>query len=200
MATAGWEPALPALLGLLTQFKGKGSLEIADQVVVVTGTAVSQEHKAQVIRELIAAAGPSYHVEDHLTVAPTPDATPRASRAAVQSSLDDVLRRESVAFQSNSANLTARGRATLDKVIPILQRAPDLPVEIGGHTDPYGDPTYNMQLSLRRAESVRQYLVDHAVLNRLSAVGYGSTRPLSHERTRAAQHKNRRIEFRVKEE
>jgi OOP family OmpA-OmpF porin len=88
----------------------------------------------------------------------------------------------------------------LDKLIPILRRGPDLAVEIGGHTDPYGDPSYNLQLSQRRAESVRQYFLDHDVPNRLSAVGYGAARPLSTERTRAAQQKNRRIEVRVKEE
>jgi OOP family OmpA-OmpF porin len=200
VTTAGWEAALPALLGTLTTLKGKGSLEISDQVVAVSGTAASPEQKAQVIRELIAAAGPSYQIEDHVTVGIHSDTTVRSSRASVQSGLDEILRREGIGFQSNSATLTPRGRAVLDKLIPVLRRAPDLPVEVGGHTDPYGDPTYNLQLSLRRAESVRQYLLDHHVPNRLSAVGYGSTRPLSNERTRTAQQKNRRIELRVKEE
>jgi OmpA-OmpF porin, OOP family len=200
VATAGWEAALPALLGILTTLKGKGSLEISDQMIAVNGTATSPEHKAQVMRELTAAAGPSYRIEDHLTVGAHSDTTVHSSRVSVQTGLDDILRRESIGFQSNSDTLTSRGRATLDKLIPILRRAPDLAVEVGGHTDPYGDPTYNLQLSLRRAESVRQYLLDHHVPNRLSAVGYGSTRPLSNERTRAAQQKNRRIELRVKEE
>jgi OmpA-OmpF porin, OOP family len=200
VASAGWEAALPALLGTLIALKGKGSLEISNQVIAVNGTAASPEHKAQVMRELTAAAGPSYRIEDHLTVGTHSDTTGHSSRVSVQTGLDDILRRESIGFQSNSDTLTSRGRATLDKLIPILRRAPDLAVEVGGHTDPYGDPTYNLQLSLRRAESVRQYLLDHNVPNRLSAVGYGSTRPLSNERTRAAQQKNRRIELRVKEE
>jgi OmpA-OmpF porin, OOP family len=200
VASAGWEAALPALLGTLIALKGKGSLEISNQVIAVNGTAASPEHKAQVMRELTAAAGPSYRIEDHLTVGTHSDTTGHSSRVSVQTGLDDILRRESIGFQSNSDTLTSRGRATLDKLIPILRRAPDLAVEVGGHTDPYGDPTYNLQLSLRRAESVRQYLLDHHVPNRLSAVGYGSTRPLSNERTRAAQQKNRRIELRVKEE
>jgi OOP family OmpA-OmpF porin len=88
----------------------------------------------------------------------------------------------------------------LEKVVPILQRAPDLAVEVGGHTDSYGDPDYNLQLSQRRAEAVRQYLVKHEVPNRVTAVGFGATRPLSSDRTRASQQKNRRIELRLKEE
>jgi outer membrane protein OmpA-like peptidoglycan-associated protein len=200
VATAGWESALPTLLGLLTSLKGNGSLEITERSIVMTGIASDQDRKSQVMRELAALAGTGYHIEDHLTVVSHPEPATRPSRASIQSGLDEVLRRESVGFQSNSATLTPRGRATLDKLIPILRRGPDLAVEIGGHTDPYGDPSYNLQLSQRRAESVREYFLDHDVPNRLSAVGYGAARPLSTERTRAAQQKNRRIEVRVKEE
>lgn len=149
-------------------------------------------------------------VQDQVTVAsalavnlPSGQAVPgnsHQSRAQIQSGLDDLLRGEHIAFESNSALLTSKGRAVIDKVIPALKRAPEAVIEIGGHTDSYGDPDYNLQLSRTRAEAVRQYLVDHAVTNRLTAVGYGSTRPLSPERTRAASKKNRRIEFRVKEE
>jgi OOP family OmpA-OmpF porin len=200
VAAAEWEPALPSLLGLLATLKNNGSLEISERNIVVAGTAAGPEQKAQVLRELAAAAGTAYHIEDHITVTSHSETVPRSSRASIQSGLDEILRRESVGFQSNSATLTPRGRATLDKLIPILRRGPDLLVEVGGHTDPYGDPTYNLQLSLRRAESVRQYFLDHDVSNRLTAVGYGASRPLSNERTRAAQQKNRRIEVRVKEE
>ena len=200
VAAAGWEPALPALLGVLTALHTKGSIEVHDQVIAVSGTVANGEEKTKVIHELAALTGSSYRLEDHLTVVPSVDTTARPSRASIQSGLDEILRRETVAFESNSATISSRGRAVIDKLIPILRRAPDLSVEVGGHTDAYGDPTYNLQLSQRRAESVRQYLLKHEVPNRLSAVGYGASRPLSHERTRAAQQKNRRIELRVKEE
>jgi OOP family OmpA-OmpF porin len=200
VATAGWEPALPSLLGILTTLQGKGSIDIHDQVITVKGTVASADQKAKVMRELAAAAGSSYRLDDHLAVLSHPDTAARPSRAAIQSSLDEILRRESIGFERNSAVMNARGRATLDKLVPILRRAPGLAVEVGGHTDSYGDPTYNLQLSHRRAESVRQYLLNQEVPNRLSAVGYGSTHPLSNERSRAAQQKNRRIELRVKEE
>ncbi len=200
VATAGWEPALPALLGVLTTLQGKGSVEIHDQVIAVGGTAATSEQKAKVLHELTALIDSSYRLDDHITVLPAVDMASRPSRASIQSSLDEILRRETIGFQSNSATISSRGRAVLDKLIPVLRRAPNLMVEVGGHTDPYGDPNYNLQLSHRRAESVRDYLIKHDVPNRLTAVGYGATRPLSNERTKAAQQKNRRIELRVKEE
>lgn len=198
---AKWGPALPALLGVLTAMKGKGTIEVHDRVVAVTGTVSSADHKVKVLGEVQAAIGASYEIDDRLTVAHVPaEAMARPSRATIQSTLDELLRREPIAFESNSAALTKRGRSALDKIVPVLQRAPDLSVEVGGHTDPYGNPTYNQQLSQRRADAVRQYLMAQNVPNRVSAVGYGSSRPLTQERTRAAQQKNRRIELRVKEE
>ncbi len=157
------------------------------------------------LRELNAAVGPGVKVQEHVTVATVPVSLPTTptgvpSRAQMQAALDEALKGETVAFESNSAVLTARGRAVLDKLTPVLKRSPDAAIEIAGHTDPYGDPEYNLQLSHKRADAVRQYLVDHGSTNRFSVVGYGSSRPLINERTRAASQKNRRIEFRVKEE
>jgi OOP family OmpA-OmpF porin len=205
VATAGWEPALPALLGILTALHAKGSIEVHDQVITVTGAVANGDLKAKVLHELTALTGSAYRLEDHLTVLPSADTpvrdTPaRPSRASIQSSLDEILRRETIAFESNSATISSRGRTVIDKLIPILRRAPDLSVEVAGHTDAFGDRDYNLQLSQRRAESVQQYLLKHEVPNRVSAVGYGASRPLSNARTRVAQQKNRRIELRVKEE
>ena len=205
VATAGWEPALPALLSILTALNAKGSIEIHDQVITVSGMVANGEQKAKVMHELTALTGSAYRLEDRLTVLPSVDtsgrdAPARPSRASIQSSLNEILRRETIAFESNSAAMSSRGRAVVDKLIPILRRAPDLSVEVGGHTDTFGDREYNLQLSQRRAESVRQYLLKHEVPNRVSAVGYGASRPLSNARTRVAQQKNRRIELHVKEE
>jgi len=206
VGTAGWESAVPALLTLLASLQGKSSIEVHDHIITLQGVAASADHKAKVIRELTAIAGPAYRLDEHLSVLPVtpPSASASAaamqSRAAIQSALDDVLRRESVAFESNSATITPRGRSVLDKLVAIVRRAPELSFEIGGHTDPFGDPQYNLQLSHKRAEAVRQYFVNRDLQNRFSAVGYGAARPLSADRTRASLQRNRRIELRVKEE
>jgi OOP family OmpA-OmpF porin len=206
VGTAEWASAAPALLTLLASLQGKSSIDIHDQSMTLHGAVLSADHKAKVMRELSAIAGPAYRLDDHLSVLPGANSSVSAgaaaspSRVAIQSALDDILRRESVAFESNSATITARGRSVLDKLAAIMRRAPDLSFEIGGHTDPFGDPQYNLQLSHKRAEAVRQYFVNRDLHNRFSAVGYGSTRPLSTDRTRASLQRNRRIELRVKEE
>ncbi|MBA5870501.1 MAG: OmpA family protein [Nitrospira sp. CR2.1] len=207
---AAWETAVPALLAevaLLHQHQATVSL--SDRTLTVKGTVATGEAKSKLLHDVAASLGNAVQVQDQVTVASaTPAALPpvqasppaHASRAQVQAGLDDILRGEHIPFESNSAVLTPKGRTVVDKLIPALKRYPEATIEIGGHTDAYGDPDYNLQLSRTRAESVRQYLADHGVTNRLTAVGYGATRPLSQDRTRAASKKNRRIEFRVKEE
>ena len=212
---AAWETAVPALLTQeATLHQHQASLTVSGQTATVKGAVAHGEAKTKLVHEMASLLGTSMHVQDQVTVtsapaspssapAPTMTATPpaaHASRAQVQAGLDEIVRGEHIAFESNSAVLTPKGRAVIEKIIPALKRSPEAVIEIGGHTDSYGDPDYNLQLSRTRAESVRQYLADHGVTNRLTAVGYGATRPLSQDRTRAASKKNRRIEFRVKEE
>jgi OOP family OmpA-OmpF porin len=91
-----------------------------------------------------------------------------------------------------------RGRATLDQLITLLRRASHTAIEIGGHTDKYGEPDYNLELSRHRAEAVRHYFISHGLTNQFTAVGYGASRPLSVAQTRAGLQQNRRIELRVK--
>lgn len=207
---AKWESLLPSLLASITLLQSHhATVSLSDQTVTVQGTVASGDAKTKLLHEISLLVGSSLKVQDHLAVAPTAAASPpmsqaagaaHRSRAQVQSDLDELLRGEHIAFESNSAVLTSKGRAVIDKLIPALKRVPEASIEIGGHTDAYGDPEYNVQLSQARAEAVRQYMAERAVGNRLTAVGYGSTRPLIPERTRAASKKNRRIEFRVEEE
>jgi outer membrane protein OmpA-like peptidoglycan-associated protein len=84
-----------------------------------------------------------------------------------------------VPFGFDSATLSPAGRAALDALGTAL-KDPDLAnvhFQIGGHTDATGTAAYNMELSRRRAEAARAYLVSHAGIDgsRLTAVGFGST-------------------------
>ena len=73
---------------------------------------------------------------------------------------------------------------------------PDITIEIQGHTDSRGGDDYNMRLSGERAEAVRQYLMQQGIAaGRLTARGYGETRPIDTNRTEAGRANNRRVEF-----
>ncbi len=120
------------------------------------------------------------------------------SPASLQKRLDEILARSSIEFESNSTTMTPSSLATLDQLIAELRRSPPTAVEIGGHTDKYGEPEYNLQLSQRRADAVRRYFVKHGLPKQFTAVGYGASRPLSVAENRAGLQRNRRIELHVK--
>jgi len=88
-----------------------------------------------------------------------------------------------ITFQTNSAQLTPDAKEKLDVVGQALNSAQlnDYQFSIQGHADPRGNPVSNLKLSQRRAESVRQYLVQnkHIKDQRLQAVGKGDKEPLN---------------------
>ena len=103
-----------------------------------------------------------------------------------------------VNFDFDSARIRNDSEAKLDRVVRILQDNPGVRVRVEGHTDSTGPEKYNMDLSYRRAESVKNYLVGKGIdANRLSVVGYGETKPLVSNKTRAGRAVNRRVEFKV---
>jgi OOP family OmpA-OmpF porin len=116
----------------------------------------------------------------------------------LQKKLDEILARSSIEFESNSTTMTASSLATLDQLMDQLRHAPRTAIEIGGHTDKYGKPDYNLQLSQRRADAVRRYFTKHGLPKQFTAVGYGASRPLSVAENRAGLQRNRRIELQVK--
>ncbi len=72
-------------------------------------------------------------------------------------------------------------------------------VEVQGHSDSQGDLAYNQTLSQRRAESVRRALIDRGVAReQLTALGYGSQRPIADNSTVAGRSRNRRVEFEIR--
>jgi OOP family OmpA-OmpF porin len=101
-------------------------------------------------------------------------------------------------FKVDSDIITRSSFKTLDKALKVLNEYPDLKVEIQGHTDDTGDRDHNLDLSQRRAESVKNYFVGKGVDEaRLVAKGYGPDAPLIDKKTKSARAKNRRVEFKL---
>jgi outer membrane protein OmpA-like peptidoglycan-associated protein len=103
-----------------------------------------------------------------------------------------------VRFDFNKADLGDRGQTALLDVVKQLQANPSLVVDLEGYTDSTGDATYNVDLSQRRVEAVRRFLVDKGVeLNRLNSIGLGSAKPMADNKTKAGRDQNRRVAVRV---
>jgi outer membrane protein OmpA-like peptidoglycan-associated protein len=101
-----------------------------------------------------------------------------------------------VYFRTNRDIIQPRSFALLDNVAAVLQAHPSVRVRIEGHTDDRGDDAYNKQLSQRRAEKVRSYLVKKGVdASRLEAIGYGEEQPLQGNDTDEGRAANRRVDF-----
>lgn len=123
----------------------------------------------------------------------------RPSRASVDAGRIDL--RDKVLFESARATLLPVSEALLTEVAELLLAHPELArIRIEGHTDTQGSASYNLDLSRRRAESVRAFLVEQGVApERLDAEGFGEQRPLVEERSGADRARNRRVEFHVAE-
>jgi OOP family OmpA-OmpF porin len=103
-----------------------------------------------------------------------------------------------VEFATNAATLTEGSRPVLDAVAEDLKIHPLVQVELQGHTDSRGADAYNLDLSQRRADSVRDYLVSRGVPGtRLTARGYGETDPIADNATAAGRAENRRVVMKV---
>ena len=103
---------------------------------------------------------------------------------------------QGINFATDSAKITKGSHKVLDKAVQVLVDYPDVRMEVGGHTDNVGKEEYNKELSQKRAESVKEYLVGKGISSdRLTAVGYGMEKPLTSNKTKADKAKNRRTEF-----
>jgi OOP family OmpA-OmpF porin len=182
----------------------QAGLELEDRILAGPSSAGLPPKASSTKAPFLAAASspkaPSLPKARSLPVAPSP-ITPSLAEIPsplLQKKLDAILSRSSIEFESNTTRMTPRSLATLDQLIDQLRHAPRTAIEIGGHTDKYGAPDYNLQLSRRRAEAVRRYFTKHGLAKQFTAVGYGASRPLSVAENRAGLQRNRRIELRVK--
>jgi outer membrane protein OmpA-like peptidoglycan-associated protein len=112
--------------------------------------------------------------------------------------MERVIVLKGVTFALNSDELVGDSAAVLDEVATSLRRYPDQKVEVAGYTDSQGNDTYNRNLSQRRANSVRGYLIAQGVAaESLTAKGYGEANPIADNHTAEGRAQNRRVELRM---
>ena len=101
-----------------------------------------------------------------------------------------------ILFESGRADLKPEGREALAKISGVLLIANGFRLSIEGHTDNVGSPDFNLDLSRRRAESVRAYLLGQGLSPAaMQALGFGESRPVASNETNTGRQENRRVEI-----
>ena len=123
------------------------------------------------------------------------DGCPDRGRVILTGTKIEIL--DKVFFEYNKDIIKSESFPILDAVAATLEGNPDIQlIEVQGHTDEQGNDAYNLDLSRRRAASVRRYLLEKGIAeDRLESQGYGETQPLDNRKNQAAYAKNRRVEF-----
>jgi outer membrane protein OmpA-like peptidoglycan-associated protein len=177
--------SLPAVVSALGKDAGSIVIELHGDRLTLTGTVASQEVKDAT---KAAAQRVASDVVDQLRVRQSPQQT--------QAKLSSLPR---VTFANNSATLTAQGRQVVANVAEILTANPAVKVSIQGHTDSKGSAASNLALSDARARAVLTRLVSLGIASdRLTATGFGSSRPKVPNTGETSRAVNRRVEFIVR--
>ncbi len=141
-------------------------------------------------------------VEDRMSVS-EPEAPAEEPTAEVLESCQDqfyeLLANETLLYDTNSAVIHEGSFQLLGELAALASRCTEEHIEVAGHADSSGGEALNLRLSRDRAEAVVASLVQRGVdPERLSAVGFGETRPVADNESAAGRARNRRVEFIVR--
>ena len=101
-------------------------------------------------------------------------------------------------FETNSDKLKVASLAQLDELAELLKKYEAANLVIEGHADSQGEDAFNLNLSQKRTESVKTYLMSKGIMeSRLTATGFGESRPIADNKTKLGRAKNRRVELKT---
>lgn len=153
------------------------------------------------LQPLASASGrPSTNLIGVLPAAAGPDlADLTTQEAAAELEVSGVLRTTHIRFAYDKSDILPGSAAALQTVGEVLRNNPGWAIRVEGHADARGTEVYNFELSRRRAEAVRAYLITQcgAEEERLTSIGLGESVPLVADTTEEAHAANRRVEFRM---
>jgi outer membrane protein OmpA-like peptidoglycan-associated protein len=108
------------------------------------------------------------------------------------------VRLKNIYFDFDKTTLKTESFVELNKVVDLLKQNPSLEIEIEGHTDSKGSDQYNKDLSQGRAQSVVDYIASQNISkSRLTAKGFGESKPIDTNETEEGKANNRRVEFTI---
>lgn len=145
-----------------------------------------------------------YFVDDVSLVETTPEVEPiviQEFQPTVTNKInaDTLFVLQNLYFETNKKDLLPTSFPELDLLVDFLNKNINLEIEIHGHTDNSGNEKKNKKLSTERAKSVSDYLVSKQIsISRITYIGYGSSKPICSNQTEEGKHKNRRVEFILK--
>jgi OmpA-OmpF porin, OOP family len=202
-ANPAWIAALPMLLPAL-QLKDRvnGGISLDGGAVNLTGQVASANLKNSIVTDVTKAFPVGFKINDFMSVnaGPTLSATGLEAQTAVNKELFGKI----IEFDTNKATIRpgASGSDILDQVVAVINqdKYKALAFEVAGHTDNRGVAGANQKLSQARAAAVMKYLTGKGIAaTRLTAAGYGDTKPLVANDSPENLQRNRRIEFGVRE-
>lgn len=164
-----------------------GKISVQGNTITIDGEVPNEATRQQVLSKLSQSFNGRYSITQSLKIV--------ESKQAV---LDKALADRTIEFKSGSAILTPAGRNILDQMAEAIMKLDTPFIQIIGNTDNVGNRMSNIQLSLARAQAVKDYLVDQGIPAKdLSVSGQGPDNPVASNDTEAGRARNRRIDFRI---
>jgi outer membrane protein OmpA-like peptidoglycan-associated protein len=132
--------------------------------------------------------------------APPPPPPPEPKRVEVTQ--DKLNITEKIQFDVDKTTIKSESHGLLDEIVSVIKENSFIKkISIEGHTDSDGGDKYNLKLSDGRAKAVMAYLVEHGIdADRLTAKGFGESKPMADNATADGKEKNRRVEFLITEQ
>ena len=126
------------------------------------------------------------------------EALPGAQVERVGEGIMLTLGENAVRFDTNKSTLTSAAQANLQKLVPVFKSYENTDIVIYGYTDSTGKPDYNLSLSEKRANSVKNFLTSNGIDNaRFQTKGMGINDPIATNETTEGRSQNRRVEFAI---
>ena len=181
-----------AAIDALTQLDA-GDLEINHNQIALSGTSSHPETPNQNLETTLSnAIEKGYQVTANISAADHAD----TQEATCQQRFNQLLASSKILFKNGSSRILNASNPLLSKLTQAASDCPEVSITIAGYTDNTGSDRINRQLSMDRADAVKQYLIDHGIKpSRLSAQGRGSNNPIADNHTADGRAQNRRIEF-----